>query len=235
MAGWAALCGDPDGPPLLPPIALTDEVCGLAAAFATMVALRSGVGQVVDANLLDSMLQVLGPLPAAYHATGFLQGRMGSALPYSIPRGVWQAADGPWVAVSSSSDSVAARVMALVGLGGDERLRTLAGRQAHRGLVDAAVADFIGSRTAAEVVAAFEAAEAAAAVVLDQAGIAADPHVIASGALVEVEGVQQQGLIARLSATPGSVRWVGRPLGADTDAVLAELAAGAEPDRPSGG
>ena len=234
MAGWAALCGDPDGPPLLPPIALTDEVCGLAAAFATMVALHSGVGQVVDANLLDSMLQLLGPLPAAYHATGLLQGRMGSALPYSIPRGVWPAADGQWVAVSSSSDSVAARVMALVGLGADDRLRTLAGRQAHRGRIDAAVADFIGSRTAAEVVAAFEAAQAAAAVVLDQAGIARDPQVVASGALVEVEGVQQQGLVARLSATPGSVRWVGRPLGADTDAVLAELDGPDWPDGPGG-
>ena len=87
MAGWAALSGEPDGPPLLPPIALTDEVCGLAAAFATMVALHSGVGQVVDANLLESMLQVLGPLPAAYHATGFLQARMGSGLPVLHPRG----------------------------------------------------------------------------------------------------------------------------------------------------
>ena len=158
---------------------------------------------------------------------------MGSALPYSIPRGVWPASDGQWVAVSSSSDSVAARVMALVGLGADDRLRTLAGRQAHRGLVEAAVADFIGSRTAAEVVAAFEAAQAAAAVVLDQAGIARDPQVVASGALVEVEGVQQQGLVARLSATPGSVRWVGRPLGADTDAVLAELDGPDGPDGPA--
>ena len=65
MSGFAALNGEPEGAPLLPPIALTDEITALAAAFATMVALRSGVGQVVDVNLLDSMLQVMGPLPAA--------------------------------------------------------------------------------------------------------------------------------------------------------------------------
>ena len=41
----------PTAPPLLPPIALTDEVTALVAAFATMVALHSGVGQVVDVNL----------------------------------------------------------------------------------------------------------------------------------------------------------------------------------------
>jgi hypothetical protein len=31
-----------------------------------------------------------------------------------------------------------------------------------------------------------------------------------------------QGPIARLSRTPGEVRWVGRPLGVDTDDVIAE-------------
>ena len=46
MSGLAAISGEPDGQPLLPPIALTDEVTGLAAAFATMVALHSGTGQV---------------------------------------------------------------------------------------------------------------------------------------------------------------------------------------------
>jgi crotonobetainyl-CoA:carnitine CoA-transferase CaiB-like acyl-CoA transferase len=232
MAGWAAICGEADGPPQLPPIALTDEICGLAAAFATMVALRSGVGQVVDANLLESMFQFLGPLPAAYHASGFQQGRMGSALPHSIPRGVWPTADGRWVALSSSSDSVAARVMGVVGLGDDERLRTLEGREAHRGLIDAAVADFIGTRSAPDVIAAFERAEAAAALVLDQADIAVDPHFAARGALVEVDGVHQQGVIAQLSATPGAVRWAGRPLGADTDTVLSELAERAGRRRP---
>jgi len=71
MSGFAALNGEPDGAPLLPPIALTDEVTAMAAAFATLAALRSGVGQVVDVNLLESLLQTMGPLPSAYAATGF--------------------------------------------------------------------------------------------------------------------------------------------------------------------
>ena len=41
MAGLAAVSGDPDGPPMLPAIALTDEATGITAAFATMVALHS--------------------------------------------------------------------------------------------------------------------------------------------------------------------------------------------------
>ena len=61
MSGLAAISGEPDGQPLLPPIALTDEVTGLAAAFATMVALHSGVGQVVDVNLLETHVPDDGP------------------------------------------------------------------------------------------------------------------------------------------------------------------------------
>src|SRR5215470_11651111 len=40
MSGFAAINGEPDGGPLLPPIALTDEVTGLVAAFATLVGVR---------------------------------------------------------------------------------------------------------------------------------------------------------------------------------------------------
>ncbi|HZM30673.1 MAG TPA: CoA transferase, partial [Acidimicrobiales bacterium] len=63
MSGFAAINGEAEGGPLLPPIALTDEVTALAAAFSIMVALHSGVGQVVDVTLLESLLQCMGPLP----------------------------------------------------------------------------------------------------------------------------------------------------------------------------
>ncbi len=86
MSGFAALNGEPDGAPLLPPIALTDEVTGLAAAFA-MVALHSGVGQVVDTNLLETMFHLMGPLASLYAVTGQQQQRLGAGLPYTVP--VW--------------------------------------------------------------------------------------------------------------------------------------------------
>jgi len=219
MSGFAALNGEPDGGPMLPPIALTDEITALVAAFATMTALRSGVGQVVDVNLLESLLQLMGPLPTAYAATGYLQPRLGSGIPYTVPRGTWRCADGRWVAVSTSHESVARRVLDLVGLGDDPELATFAGRAAHRDRVDARMAEWVGARTLAEVLDAFDRAEAAAAPVYDMADIAADPHLAARGALVELDGVVQQGLVARLSATPGRLRHAGRPLGADQDVL----------------
>ena len=215
MSGFAAINGEPDGGPLLPPIALTDEVTALAAAFAIMVALRSGVGQVVDVSLIESLLQCMGPLPAAYGMTGYLQPRMGSGLPYSVPRGTWRCADDRWVAVSASAATVGVRVMELIGLGDRDDLRTFAGRIAARNEIDARMADFCATRGADEVVATFEAAHAAAARVYDMADVFADPHVQARGTIVEADGVPMQGVVAHLSRTPGAVRWAGRPLGAD--------------------
>jgi crotonobetainyl-CoA:carnitine CoA-transferase CaiB-like acyl-CoA transferase len=222
MSGFAAINGEADGGPLLPPIALTDEVTALAGAFAVMAALHAGVGQVVDVSLLDSLLQCMGPLPAAYGMTGFVQERSGSSLPYSVPRGTWRCGDGGWVAVSASAESVGRRVMELIGLGGRDDLGSFAGRIAARDEIDAHITAFCSSRTVAEVVAAFEAAHAAAAPVYDMADVFADPQVVARGSIVEADGVPMQGLVARFSATPGSVRWAGRPLGADDPPAWAD-------------
>jgi crotonobetainyl-CoA:carnitine CoA-transferase CaiB-like acyl-CoA transferase len=223
MSGFAALSGEPDGAPLLPPIALTDEITGLTAAFATMVAVHSGVGQVVDVNLLESLLQVMGPLVSAAAVEGYEQPRLGSGIPYTVPRGTWQCRDGGWVAVSTSTELVARRVLDLVGLGGDESLQSFEGRVAARDRIDARMAEWIGQHTQAEVLAAFDEAEAACAPVYGMRDVLADPHVQARGAIEVVDGTPMQGLVARLSATPGRIRWAGRPLGADTDEVLAEL------------
>jgi len=219
MSGLAALSGEPDGQPLLPPIALTDEVTGLAAAFATMVALHSGVGQVVDANLLETMFQMMGPLVSLYGLTGEQQPRLGAGLPYTVPRGTYQCSDGSWIAVSTSSDSVAARVMGVLGVGDDDRFDTFEGRTTHRLELERIMSDWCATRTQAEVLDAFMAAEAAIGPVYDMADIAADPHYAARNAIADVGDTPMQGLIARLSATPGRLGWPGRPLDADGDHI----------------
>jgi len=223
MAGFAGLNGEAGRPPLLPPIALTDELTAVVAAFATMVALHSGVGQVVDVSLVESLLQMMGPLVSAYGALGYLMPRMGSRLPYVVPRSCYECSDGRWVAVSTTADAVARRVMVLIGVGDDERFTTFDGRTANADELDGLMADWMARRTAAEAVAAFEQAEAAAAIVYDMADVFADEHLRSRDAVVDVDGLPQQGLVAKLSATPGRVRWSGRTLGADTDEVLGEL------------
>lgn len=225
MSGFAALNGAADGPPTLPPVALTDEITALAGAFAAMVALHSGVGQVVDVNLIESLLQMMGPLPSLWMRDGIQQPRLGSGIPYSVPRGVYGTSDGGWIAVSTSAESVAARVMAMIGLGGDPRVADGASRMANRQLIEDAMVAWTAQRTLAEALAAFEAADAAAAPIYDLAALVDDPHARERDIFVDVDGLPMQGLVARLSATPGHLRWPGRPLGHDNHTIFG-------PDRP---
>ncbi len=54
---------------------------------------------------------------------------------------------------------------------------------------------------------------------MTMADIDRDPHYLARDAIVEVDGVPMQGLIARLAKTPGHIRWAGRPLDADGEQI----------------
>ena len=219
MSGLASITGMPGGDPMLPPIALTDEVTGLVAAFATMVALWSEQGQVVDVSLLESIFQIMGPLISVYLTRGEMQERMGSLIPYTVPRGVYKCSDGKFVAMSTSSDSIAGRVMTLLGFEDDERFSTFAGRIENRHVIDDAIEKWFAQHTQAEALAIFEEIQAAAGPVLDMHDIAHDPHYAARDAIVRVEGTPMQALVARLSKTPGAVKWRGRARDADGDAI----------------
>ncbi len=220
MAGLAAVSGEPDGPPMLPAIALTDEVTGITAAFAAMVALHSGVGQVVDVNLLTTIFQMMGPVVSLFKLSGELQPRLGSGLPYTVPRGVYQCSDTKWVGVSASSDTVAARVMKILGVETDDRFTTFAGRMEHRELLQEHMGKWCATRTRDEVVAIFEDAEAAVGPVFDMSDIATDPHYAARNMIQIVGDTPMQGLIAALSKTPGELRWEGRPNNSDNEDIV---------------
>ena len=219
MSGLAAISGEPDGQPLLPPLALTDELTGVVAAFATMVAVHSGVGQVVDVSLLESMFQMMSPLVSLYALTGEQQTRLGAGLPYTVPRGTYRCADGRWVGLSASADSVAARLLGLLGVADDPRFTTFVDRMAHRDELEALMRDWCATRSRDEVIDAFAEVDAAIGPVLDMADIAVDPHYAARDAIVSLDGTPMQGLIAKLSATPGALRWQGRGLDADGDEI----------------
>ncbi len=236
LTGYAALSGEPDGQPLLPPIAITDEVAGITGAFAVMAALwytkRTGRGQVVDVNLAETLLQLMGPLVPAYAHLGYEQPRMGSSLPWTVPRGTYQCADGKWVAISASTDSVAARLLGAIGLAGDPRFATFRDRMDNREILEDYVRSWTAERTSAEVIAVLDGVDAAVAPVNTMGDVFADPHFRERGSMIEVDGVVMQNVIARFSLTPGRVRYAGRRQGADQDLLLDEGAEGSGPGLP---
>ncbi|MCK2216378.1 CoA transferase [Actinomadura sp. ATCC 31491] len=235
MSGFAAMTGQPDGPPTLPPLALADGIAGLAMAYAVMVALHArestGRGQVIDLAIIEPIMHLLGPQMTAYKALGVVAERTGNRSSSNAPRNTYRTRDGRWLAISTSAQPIAERVLTLVGradLVEQPWFGTGHGRVQHVDELDEAVASWIAERDAAEVIARFEEAQAAVAPIYDVTDIAADPQYAALGSFVELPdeelgSVTMQNVLFRLSDTPGGIHWAGRPLGHDTDEVLDEL------------
>ena len=236
LSGFAHITGEAGGPPTLPPFGLADGIAGLAGAVAALIALygrdaRGGKGQVVDLAISEPILTVLGPQPTEYDQLKLIQTRSGNRSINNAPRNTYRTRDGKWVAVSSSAQSIAERVMTLVGrpdLVTQPWFRSGGERAKHADEIDGAVAAWVGARDMSAVVAEFEKAEAAVAPIYDVSDVMQDPQYRALHTIVDVPdpelgSVKMQNVIFRMTGTPGAIRWAGRPIGANTDAVLSEI------------
>lgn len=235
MSGFAAMTGPADGPPTLPSFGLADSIAGIAAATAALMALRvrdrGDGGQVVDINILEPIMTAVGPAATVYDQTGVIEVRHGNRSINNAPRNTYQTRDGAWVAVSTSAQRIAEKVMELVGhpeVIGQEWFATGRGRAAHVDLLDGYLSEWIGARDRAEVLDAFDTAGAAIAPVYDARDIVTDPHIRATEMVTEVDDpdlgrMLMQNVMWRLTRTPGEIRFTGRQLGADTNEILREI------------
>ena len=87
---------------------------------------------------------------------------------------------------------------------------------------------WIAARDLEDVLTAFEDAGAACAPIYDVEQLVNDPHVQARDTITTVDDedlgpLKMQNLIFRLGDTPGAIRWPGRRLGQDNEAVYASL------------
>jgi formyl-CoA transferase len=241
MSGFAAITGEPDGPPTLPPFGLADGIAALSTAFAVMTALRArestGRGQVVDLAIIEPILTLLGPQIITYDQLGELQERTGNRSHNNAPRNTYRTSDGRWVAISTSAQSIAERVMRLVGRPefiDEPWFASGAERAKHADELDEAVGSWIARRDRDEVVKAFEEAEAAVAPIYDASDVMSDPQFAALGTIAtvpddELGPLKMQNVLFRLSETPGRIESAGPPLGAHTAEILARY--GVDGDR----
>ncbi|MFZ0217292.1 MAG: CoA transferase, partial [Candidatus Dormiibacterota bacterium] len=205
-------------------------------AYAVMMALYhrdvdAGRGQMIDLALIEPILAVLGPHPVYFDQLGIIPQRLGNRTNNNAPRNTYQTRDGRWVAISTSADTVAVRVMTLVGHPEVTREPWFGSgrtRAEHGDLLDGMVAAWIRERDLDEVVAAFEAAGAALAPIYDVSQILEDPQYLALQTFISMADpdlgpLRMQNVPFRMSGTPGRVRWTGRALGHDNDDVYGAL------------
>lgn len=232
MSGFAHVTGEPDGPPTLPPLALADGIAAVFGTYAAMIALyhrdhHGGNGQEIDLALYDGLMRLMEPMLLEYDQLGTVRGRTGNRISDSAPRNTYRTADGHWVALSGSAQSIAERILTAVErpeLIHEPRFKDNAARVAHADELDRVIGDWIRTRSLAEVLKRFEACEAALGPVYDAEQIFADPHFRERESLLRVPdpvlgALTVVNVVPRLSATPGSIAWLGPALGQHNEEV----------------
>ncbi len=236
MTGFAAMTGFEDKPPLLPPMALADMVAGIAGFGAAVVALFArekgrAAGQVIDLSLFEPLFSVIGPWAAHYRANGKIPIREGNRSRIAAPRNVYVCADGKYLALSASMQSMWEKVATAIGrpeLVEDGRFRTGRDRVENMDALDAIVGGFIAARTLQDNLDHFAAGGVTVGPICDPTDLI-DHEYIRGRAVLEDFPDDDHGTIPlhtpfpRLSATPGTIRSPAPQLGEHTDEILALL------------
>jgi len=182
-SGYAFVNGWPDSPPTSPPFGFADSIAGLSAAYGTTTTLfnrtRTGRGDVVDVALYEPLMFILGDIVTNFTASGHVQQRVGNGSGSASPRGIYQAADGKWLAIAASNQRIAMRLFATMGrpeFCDDPRFATNEARMAHNEELQGYVTKWVALRPREEVLADLDADEVVAAPVNDARDIVADPH-----------------------------------------------------------
>jgi crotonobetainyl-CoA:carnitine CoA-transferase CaiB-like acyl-CoA transferase len=235
MSGLMSVCGPADGPPHRLPIALSDIAAGMHLAVGILAAVearhRTGLGQMVEASLLDSAIS-FGVYEAAHvFATAERPPRIGQAHRGSSPYQVFETADG-WITVGAAQQNfweALCRLLDAPDLRDDPRFRTNRDRVAHNDLLVGLLGQRFRQHGSDHWLDALEEAGIPAGPVLDFAEALSHPQTIAREMVVEVQHAiagptRTLGVPAKLSATPGTVRTAAPALGEHTREVLDALA-----------
>ncbi|MFB2600259.1 CaiB/BaiF CoA transferase family protein [Herbiconiux sp. P17] len=235
FSGFAALTGEKDGPPTLPPFGLADSIAGLVGVNAVLAALHwrenggAGQGQMIDISLYEPLFSILGPHVIENDQLGIVQTRQGNRSPRTAPRNLFETNDGNWVALSAGTQQIANRMFVAIGrpeLADDERFSTPKGRHQNADAIDEIIARGVAGMSLVEALKAFQAVEAPIAPVYSTPQILDDPHYLARETVATVDDddlgpVRMQNVVPVLSATPGSIRFTGATaIDHDRDEIL---------------
>ena len=248
MGGFRYLNGFPDRPPVRPNLSLGDTLAGMHAVIGTMMALyhrdrsdgdtasSTGAGQVVDVSIMESVFNMLEGVVPEYSGAGVVREPSGSTLTGIVPTNTYKCRDGKYVVIGGNGDSIFNRLMKVAGradLADDPRLRHNPGRVEHEKEIDAVLQEWAAMHDSQELLTLLEEAEVPSGPIYSVADMFEDEHYQARGLFEEVSyatptsdnSERERSLVMpsmhpRLEDTPGSNRWAGQELGADTKEIL---------------
>ncbi|MFQ3787289.1 CaiB/BaiF CoA transferase family protein [Halomonas sp. A29] len=235
MGGLRYLTGQPGEPSVRVGVSIGDSLSALYAVIGTLLALqeraRSGLGQVVDIALYESVFAMMESLLPEYDASGEIREPSGSALPGITPSNAYRTRSGDYVLVAGNGDSIFKRLMQVIerpDLAEDPTLAHNDGRARQAERIDAAIEAWTLQYERDDILARLDAARVPAGYPYTAADIARDPHYLAREMIQSItrpngKPLKVPGVLPKLSATPGRLGDGGPALGQHTDEVLDEL------------
>ncbi|MBI1986982.1 MAG: CoA transferase [Nitrospinae bacterium] len=238
MGGLTYLSGDPDRIPVRPGLAICDYITGAFNALATLVALYyrdgkgGGRGQWIDVAQYETIYRITGFLTTEYQLRGRIREREGNRYPKVAPGESYRTREGKWVHLFVPSDeelSRLARAMGREDLLEDPRFHTARRRAEHGAEINDMVAQWMAEHTLPEILSILEEARLPFSLIYNLQEIFEDPHYRARRTLISLPDtalgeLQMQGVVPRLSLTPGRVeRPAPGSIGQDNEEVFSRL------------
>ncbi len=235
MGGMRYLCGEPDRQPSRAGLSIGDT---LAATYATVGALaalhhreKTGEGQVIDASIYESVLNVMEATIPEYTVSNYIRERSGSTLPGVSPSNIYDCSDGIFL-IAANQDTVFKRLTAAMGqpeLAEDPRFDSHTSRGANMQELDDIINAWTKTKTVEEVEALMQEAGVPAGKIYRAPEMLDDPHFEARDSIVDTPtddwpDLKMQNIFPKMSKTQGEIRWTGNTtLGAHNDEVYREV------------
>jgi crotonobetainyl-CoA:carnitine CoA-transferase CaiB-like acyl-CoA transferase len=156
LGGLMSITGEPDGAPLKVGVALVDVLAGLFASVGILAALEhrheSGAGQLVEVDLLSSLLAALVNQGSAFTLAGVVPGRLGNRHPSISPYELFATGEGELVLAVGNDRQFGAlcETLGAARLASDPRFATNQDRVENRDALAAELTVLLAARPALE-------------------------------------------------------------------------------------
>ena len=235
MGGMRYLCGEPDRQPSRTGLSIGDSLAATYACMGALAALHhrdnTGEGQVIDASIFESVLNVMEATIPEYSVSNYVRERSGATLPNVAPSNIYTCKDGIFL-IAANQDTVFRRLCAVIGrpeLAEDERYSTHTARGVNMQELDKLITEWTTTKTVGEVDRLMQEAGVPAGGIYRAPEMLDDPQFKARNAIIhtptdEWPDLRMQNVFPKMSKTQGEVRWPGvRTLGAHNEDVYGEL------------
>tara|TARA_B100001741_G_scaffold50972_1_gene38832 strand:- start:4190 stop:5377 length:1188 start_codon:yes stop_codon:yes gene_type:complete len=236
MSGFAAMTGEKDQVPILPPTALADMISGLSGFSSLLLSLfakqnNKVKGQVIDLSLFEPLFSIIGPWAAYYKLTGKIPEKMGNKSPVSAPRNIYKTKDEKYVSLSASMQSMWEKLASLIkreDLITNKMYLTNEDRIRNQDKLDRIIADFMIKHKRDKLLETFSKHGVTIGPVLDISELIDHPYIKDRGILVNLKTksdgeIPMHEVFPRLSKSKGSIRTEAPKLGQHTKKILKEI------------